>query len=83
MKLNLQITYSDGSSKEIEATTADMVAFEEKFNVSVAKLGADTRIGWLLYLAWHAEKRTGATKDSYEKWLESVESMGDTEQAPK
>lgn len=83
MKLNLQLTYNDGSSKEVEATTADMVAFEEKFNVSVAKLGADTRISWLLYLAWHAEKRTGATKDSYEKWLESVESMGDTEQAPK
>lgn len=83
MKLNLQVTYSDGSVKEIVTNTADMVAFEDKFNVSIAQLGRDTRISWLLYLAWHAEKRTGSTKDSYEKWVESVENLGDTEQAPK
>lgn len=83
MKLNLQVSFSDGTNRTIEASTPDMVAFEDKFDVSVATLGADTRISWLLYLAWHADKRTGGTKLSYEKWLETVDGMGETEQAPK
>ena len=83
MKLNLQVSFSDGTNKDIEASTPDMVAFEDKFNVSVASLGADTKLSWLLYLAWHADKRTGGTKLSYEKWLETVDGMGETEQAPK
>ena len=83
MKLNLQVSFTDGNTKDIEASTADMVAFEDKFNVSVATLGQDTRISWLLYLAWHADKRTGGTKLNYDKWLETVDNMGETEQAPK
>jgi hypothetical protein len=83
MKLNLQLTYADGSTKETTTNTADMVAFEDKFNVSIAALGAETRLSWLLFLAWHAEKRTGATKDSYEKWLDTVENIGGSDQDPK
>jgi len=42
MKLNLQVSFNDGTTKDIEAGTADMVAFEDKYDVSVATLGA----GW-------------------------------------
>ena len=83
MKLNLQITFTDETEKTISTTTADMVAFEDKYSISVAQLGRDTRISWLLYLAWHAEKRTGGTKLTYEKWVETVENIGDSETAPK
>jgi len=83
MKLNLQITFTDGTEKTISTTTADMVAFEDKYEISVAQLGRDTRISWLLYLAWHAEKRTGGSKLAYEKWVETVENIGDSETAPK
>lgn len=83
MKINLQITFTDESTKSITCNAADLVAFEDKFNVSVARLADDTRVGWLLYLAWHSEKRTGATKDNYEKWLESVEAVGEAEESPK
>lgn len=83
MKLNLLLTYADGTEKTIIANAADLVAFEEKFSKSVAHLGVDTQISWLLYIAWHAEKRTGATKEGYEKWLESVDNIGATEQDPK
>lgn len=83
MKLNLQVQYSDETEKLITVNTADMVAFENKFDVSVAQLGRDTRISWLLFLAWHAEKRLGGTKDTYEKWLDTVENLGETEQDPK
>lgn len=83
MRLNLHVVFNDGSEKDIETNLADMVAFEDKYNVSAAQLGRDTKISWLLYLAWHSEKRKGATKDSYDKWLESVDNLGDTEAAPK
>jgi hypothetical protein len=55
-----------------------MVAFEDKFNVSIAKLD-DPRIGWLLYLAWHSEKRKQQTTLEYEAWLDLVESVGATD----
>lgn len=78
MKITLQIEFADGTKKDITVSAADMVAFEDKFNLSIAKLD-EPRMGWLLFLAWHSEKRRKATADDYEKWLESVESIGQTE----
>jgi hypothetical protein len=83
MKINLQLTYENGQSKEITANAADMVAFEEKFNVSVAELSAAPRMSHLYYLCWHSEKRTGGTTESFEKWLESVDQVGAGESDPK
>lgn len=76
MKLNLHLTYVGGTSKEIVAGPADMVAFEEKFDKSIASLTDNPKMSYLLYLAYAAEKRTGATKDSWEKWLDTIESVG-------
>lgn len=83
MRISLRIDFQDGSSRDVVCNAADMVAFEDKFDVSVVKLGESSRIGWLLYLAWHADKRLGNTKDDYEKWLETVESVGDSDVDPK
>jgi len=82
MKINLQLTY-DGNIKDITCNAADMVAFEDKFNVSIASLTNDPKMSYMLYLAWHSEKRTGATKESFEKWLESVEMVGASDSDPK
>lgn len=76
MKINLQITYVGGDSREVTANAADMVAFEDKFDKSIAILTDSPKMSHLLFLAYAAEKRTGATKDSWEKWLETVESVG-------
>jgi hypothetical protein len=83
MRINLHIQFEDGKSKEITANAADLVAFEDKFNISVAKLGDDPRMSYLLFLAWHSEKRTKGTEDDYETWLSSVASIGDGESDPK
>jgi len=83
MKINLHIQFEDGTSKDVTCSAADLGAFENQYNVSVAKLAEDTRIGWLLYLAWHSEKRTGATKETYEKWVESVANVGESDEDPK
>ncbi len=78
MKLTLRIEFADGTTKDVLVSAADMVAFEDKFNVSIAKLD-DPRIGWLLFLAWHSEQRRKQTTLAYEAWLDSVESVGATE----
>tara|TARA_B110000977_G_C10913785_1_gene430334 strand:- start:564 stop:824 length:261 start_codon:yes stop_codon:yes gene_type:complete len=83
MKINLHIQFDDGTAKNVKCNAADLVAFEREYDVSVAKLGDDPRVGWLLYLAWHSEKRTGSTKESYEKWLEKVETVGESDEDPK
>jgi len=83
MRINLQVTFEDGNTKDIVCNAADLVAFEEKYSVSVSAIGAETRLSHLLYLAWHSEKRTGATKDTFDKWLESVSTIGDSGSDPK
>lgn len=83
MKINLHIDYEGGVGKDIIANAADMVAFEDKFNVSVAALAQNPKVSYLYFLAWHSEKRTGATKDNFEKWLESIETVGAGDGDPK
>lgn len=75
MIINLQISYSDNTTKEIAAKAADIVAFEERFDISMANLQKEVRLTHLLFLAWHSEKRAGETKDDFDKWVERVESV--------
>jgi hypothetical protein len=77
MKINLQITYIDkNEKKDVVAVAADLVAFETKFNLSVASLQSETKLTHLFFLAYSVEKRTGAIKDqSFEKWLETIETV--------
>lgn len=83
MKINLRIEFTDGKSKEITASAADLVAFEEKYDVSISAIGQETKITHLLFLAWHSEKRRGETKEEFDTWLQSVESIGGSESDPK
>lgn len=83
MRINLQIQFEDDTSKEITANAADLVAFEDKFNVSVARLGEESKLSHLLYLAWHSESRTKGTDKSYEEWLTTVAGVGDSDKDPK
>jgi hypothetical protein len=78
MKLTLRIEFSDGTSRDILVSAADMVAFEDKYNTSIARL-EEARIGWLLFLAWHSEKRRKATELDFEAWLDTVETVGQTD----
>lgn len=83
MRFNLVITFADGTTKEITASAADLVAFEDKFNVSIGKLATEQRLGHLLFLAWHSEQRTKETALSYEDWLGTVEGVGEAAASPK
>ena len=68
----LLVEFTDGSNESIEAIAADLIAFESRFDLSVVKLESEIRLTHLFFLAWHALKRQGKTKDDFEKWAESV-----------
>lgn len=76
MQISLQITYEDGTDKTVTAVAADLVAFEMKFDMSVSRLEKEVKLTHLLYIAWAAEKRTKATTDEFEQWVEKVSSVG-------
>ena len=73
MNFNLEIKYLDGSTRTVTGMAADFVAFESKFDLSMARLESEIRLTHLFFLGWHVEKRNGDTKLDFEKWLETVE----------
>jgi hypothetical protein len=83
MKLNLRVTYNASEPKEITCSAKDLVAFEEKYDRSVARLQEEFKITDLLFLAWHSEKRTNATKKDFDNWLDEIESVEVSEASPK
>jgi hypothetical protein len=83
MKINLQVTFENGTTKDVTCNAADFVAFEDKYNVSIGVLGAETKLSHLLFLTWHSEFRNKATTESFDKWLDSVVSVGDSGDDPK
>ena len=75
MNFNLLVTFLDGTNREVSGIAADLVAFEAHFDLSVARLNQDMKITHLLWLAWHVLKRTGESKHTFDKWVESVEGV--------
>lgn len=86
MKVNLRVSYADGSAVETAATTADLVAFEETFDRSVARLEVELRLTDICWLAWKSLTRQGKTTAAFTAWLESIDGVeltdGEPEPAP-
>ena len=80
MNINLEVTYEDKTEKKLVANAADLVAFETKFDISIAKLDKEVRWTHICFLGWHVEKRTKATELEFEPWLETISAInfGDT-----
>ena len=84
MKIALEVTSSlDQSKRTIIAAFPDFIAFEQKFNKSVAKFEAELTLTDLGFLAWHAEHRTKKTGLDFDSWCNEQEAMtlGDAAQA--
>lgn len=82
MNFTLDIHYiGNDTPKTVNGIAADIVAFESKFDMSMSRLQKDVKLTHLMFLAYAVEKRTGATSDEFEKWLETVEIV--TASAPK
>jgi hypothetical protein len=78
--IELNVSFIDGTEETVTCIAPDFVAFEMKFDLSVARLEKEVRITHLFFMAWHSLKRAGKTKDEFEKWMNSVAGveMGDS-----
>jgi hypothetical protein len=75
MKMKLTVTYNDGSAADATVSAADLVAFEDTFDRSVAKFADEMKFKDICWLAWRAlHKRAGVT-DEFDAWLETIEGV--------
>ena len=72
MQINLHITFTDKTEVEVVAVAADIVAFENHFDMSIAKLEKEVRLTHLLFIAYNQQRRTKATDLDFDKWVEAV-----------
>jgi len=75
MLLNLHITFADKTEKTVTAIAADLVAFEEKFDMSVTRLDREARLTHFMFLAYSVELRNKETAKSFDEWLPTIESV--------
>lgn len=83
MKLDLRIVFVDGTEKLIVAGLPDFVAFESKFEKSMAVFAqGNVHATWLLFVAWNAFRRAGE-QAAFDDWLLTVADIGVAESDPK
>jgi hypothetical protein len=73
--ITFRITFLDGSTAQAEASAADYVAFETRFDKSVQAFATDPRLTYMLYITWHVLNRKGETSLEFEVWAESVQNL--------
>jgi hypothetical protein len=72
MNFNLLVQFLDGTEKTVSVKAADVVAFEERFDLSMASLEKNMRMTHMFFMAWSALRRDGEKK-SFEDWLNLVD----------
>lgn len=83
MKMILRVELADGSVEEVTCGARDFVAFEEKYERSVARFEQELKLTDLLFIAWHALSRLKKTTKDFTTWLDDVESIEPSESDPK
>lgn len=73
LRLNLSVSYADGSAVAVTTAAADLIAFEDAYDRSISRIDEDWRFTDIAYLAWHALKRTGKTDKDFMPWSEDVD----------
>lgn len=76
MKINLRVDFVSGETTDVSATAPDLVAFEDKFNISVTKLESEMKFTHLVWLAWTSLNRQKLTSKEFDAWLADVASVG-------
>lgn len=83
MRITLRVEYSDGKIENVKCGAKDLVAFEDKFERSVARLEQEMRLKDLLFIAWHSLTRQKLITKDFETWLDEVESIMPSDDDPK
>jgi hypothetical protein len=79
----LTIIFADDTKKEVTTATADLIAFEQKFDKSVSVLQHDYRLTYLVFIAWNALKRQGEVSDEFDDFVNRVAGVEVSDDAKK
>jgi hypothetical protein len=75
MRMNLTVTYADESATDVAVSVADFVAFETKYDRSVAKFEQEFKLTDMCWLAWHRLHKMDPKVGEFDAWLEKVDSV--------
>ena len=73
IRVPLHVTYSDGTTVDLEALPLEIMEFERKFNLPMSVFGdpAQQRLEHLMFVAYAATKRRG-NEESFDEWAAKV-----------
>lgn len=70
--MKLKVERADGTTQTYPVLPVTIVAYERHFSQGMGQFGVDMRMEHLYWLAWDAEKRTGAVVKPFDGWLEEI-----------
>lgn len=83
MEVTFRVKPRDGEAKNITAGLVDVIAWEERFEKPSTELaGGDVYARDYVWLAWHAETRSGATTLDFMDWVATLDEVEAVEDAP-
>jgi len=71
----ISVSKTDGSTNEYPVTPRTIVAFERHFKIGLAAAFSNERelkMEYAYWIAWDAERLSGAVVPLFDKWLEEV-----------
>jgi len=75
--MEVSLTAEAGGDTFIVTTSlGDMVALEEQFDIAVSDLQTKQKMGWMVFLAWHAAsrvKKTSLDLDAFKAAVDTIE----------
>lgn len=74
MKMNAKVEYADGSGADVVISAPDFVAFETKYDRSVARFATEIKFTDICWLAWHRlhrDKKAG----EFDEWLDTIDGV--------
>ena len=75
--INLQVTFIDGTSETVSCIAADLIEFEEHFDLSGSRLEKDYKFTHLAFLAFSALSRLGKTSEDFVTWRKKLAGITD------
>lgn len=77
MQIPMKVTLADGSEAAVTAKASDLIAFERHFDkpMIVFSSPGDSRVEYVMWLAWHTTKRAKATDLEFDAWVDTVDEI--------
>jgi hypothetical protein len=83
VELQFKIKETGKDSVLVRAALVDIVAWEDRFERPSSTMGGDSIFARdFVWLAWHSQKRTGATTLDFMDWVATLDEIEGAEEVP-